>query len=221
MTLVVGALLQDNRYQIQAVLEETDVEIVYRAVHTYLDKSVLLRQLRGDVEWGEGERPDSRAIMVRLLRFSQCQHPCLGEILDCFEEDGRVYMVLPTYGKLTMAHWLQTNGGVDTAELIDHLRSQDVIFDKFHQNGLVYGLLTPESLHYRAETNELVVAAFSWRMFLADLLGDRHRLSESTAIDIQGLAHIAYRLLTGDVESMGHPGNSVADTDAIAERDIE
>ena len=198
MTLAVGALLQDNRYQIQAVLMSTDIETVYQAVHTYLARTVVLKQLRHDVDWDVSVPPTGRAIMARLLRLAQCQHPCLGQISDCFEEDGQVYLVLPTYGDLTMAKWLQTHGPVKPLDMLAHLRSLVDIFDKFHENGLIYGQLSPHSLHYRTETNELVVTDMSWRMVTADLLGDRHRSPFSKTLDLQRLSYIAYTLLTGD-----------------------
>lgn len=201
MTLAVGSLLQDNRYQIQAILSSTDVEIVYEAVHTYLNRTVVLKQLRHDVQWAASVPPTGRAVMARLIRLSQCQHPCLRELLDCFEEDRQVYLVLPVSGELTMAQWLQANGPVTPLEMLSHLRSLIDVFDKFHQNGLVYGHLSPDVLQYRAETNEMVVTDISWRMLIPDLLGDRHCLNYSKAIDLQRLAYIAYCFLTGDYTS--------------------
>ncbi|MEM9213512.1 MAG: hypothetical protein AAGD25_04110 [Cyanobacteria bacterium P01_F01_bin.150] len=199
MTLAVGSLLQDDRYQIQTVLNSTDVEIAYQAVHTYLNRPVILKQLlHDDIEWVVSDPPTPQDVMIQLLRLSQCQHPCLGEVLDCFEEDGWVYLVLPTASELTMAQWLQANGPVKPLDMLAHLRSLIDIFDKFHQHDLVYGNLSPQTLHYRTATNEMVLTDFSWRMFITDLLSDRHRLNYSKILDLQRLAYIAYCFLTGD-----------------------
>ncbi|NET10201.1 MAG: hypothetical protein F6K16_36985, partial [Symploca sp. SIO2B6] len=112
MALAVGALLQDSRYQVQAVLVSTDVDITYRANHTYLDRTVILKQLRDDVswnnvdwngtgsintDWNDGSElvksaPPSRALMAQITRLSQCQHSCLGKVLDCFEDNGQLYL---------------------------------------------------------------------------------------------------------------------------------
>ncbi|MEB3230545.1 MAG: hypothetical protein VKJ64_06010, partial [Leptolyngbyaceae bacterium] len=202
MALAVGAWLQDGRYQIQEVLKTTDVDVTYQAIHTYLARSVVVKQLRSDVDWLGGQPLPNSALMTRLNRLAQCRPTCLEEVLDCFEEGDRIYLVLPVNPNPTLDQWLSTHGPVPPKTVLDILKPLVHTIERLHRQGLVHGELVPECLPYGPSTQRLVLGDISWRLVLTGLLANRHHTTYPLT-DTLGLARIAYALLTGQTLNSG------------------
>ncbi|NEQ96857.1 MAG: hypothetical protein F6K30_09055 [Cyanothece sp. SIO2G6] len=219
MTLAVGTCLQDGRYQIRDILQATDVDITYQAIHTYLSRSVILKELRSDVHWVGGQPLSNPALLTQLNRLSHCHHTCLAEVLDCFEEGDRVYLVLPFTTDPTLEEWLNIYGPVSPTTALDLLKPLVKTLKQLHRQQVVYGELTLKTLRYGLATHKLV-ADVSWRMLLTGLLAPNptplpqenpnqsHSPTVSSAIDTLGLAQITYSLLTGQSWPFGVSANA-------------
>ena len=197
MALAVGTYLQHGRYQIQDSLKATDVDITYQAVHTFLERSVVLKQLRSDVDWATGQKPTNQVLMTRLGWLSRCNHPSLVEILDCFEDRDRIYLVLPAYPSTSLDQWLRSNGTIAHTMVLNYLKPLVDAVEQLQQEGLLYGDWTLQSLYHCAQDNRLVMADLGWRGVLKNVLSDRHYPFPSAMADTHGLAQLAYTLLTG------------------------
>lgn len=93
MTLKVGASLQHNKYEIQDILNLSDVGVTYKAIHIYLDQPVILQTFNEVAQ----QRSDIDQLKQRFKQEVQLlvKHHSSLRVLDCFEENGFPYIVLP------------------------------------------------------------------------------------------------------------------------------
>lgn len=95
MELTIGTALQGSKYVIQEVLSQGDVEVMYKATHTYLDQPVLLRSLSPACQ----QRDDFGQVKQQFIaeirsQVKQSTPSSSAAILDCFEEDQLPFVVL-------------------------------------------------------------------------------------------------------------------------------
>ncbi|WP_416676325.1 hypothetical protein [Egbenema bharatensis] len=94
MTLTVGASLQHNKYEIQDILNLSDLGVTYQAIHTYLNQPVILHTFNQVAQ----QRPDIDQLKQQFKQQvrSLVQQPQSSlRILDCFEENNLPFAVLP------------------------------------------------------------------------------------------------------------------------------
>lgn len=91
MELTIGTALQGNKYVIQEVLRQGDVEVMYQATHTYLDQPVLLRSLSPACQ----QRDNFEQVKQQFIAEVRSQvRQSTSSILDCFEENQLPFVVL-------------------------------------------------------------------------------------------------------------------------------
>ncbi|NJR65851.1 MAG: hypothetical protein HC772_11900 [Leptolyngbyaceae cyanobacterium CRU_2_3] len=107
MTLTAGTTLQNNKYLIQAVLNQSDFGITYQAKHALLEQSIILQTFNQVVQ-RRGDFAELRRQFLTSVR-SLSQRPDVLRVLDCFEEQGLPYVVLQAMPEQTppkLGDWL-------------------------------------------------------------------------------------------------------------------
>lgn len=94
MELTVGTALQGSKYVIQKVLRQSDIEVMYQAVHTYLDQPVLLRSLNPACQQRDDFAQVKQQFVADVRSQAKQSMPSAAPILDCFEEDELPFVVL-------------------------------------------------------------------------------------------------------------------------------
>lgn len=94
MELTIGTALQGNKYVIQEVLRQGDVEVMYRATHTYLDQPVLLRSLSPACQQRDNFEQVKQQFIAEARSQVRQSPPSTAAILDCFEENQLPFVVL-------------------------------------------------------------------------------------------------------------------------------
>ncbi len=92
MTLKTGEPLQNSKYVVQSVLDQSDFGITYSARHTLLDQLILLQTLNDTVQQ-RSDFPQLRQQFLTAVRSLGERSDTL-RVLDCFEENTLPYVVL-------------------------------------------------------------------------------------------------------------------------------
>ncbi|MBW4657184.1 MAG: hypothetical protein KME15_00785 [Drouetiella hepatica Uher 2000/2452] len=105
MTLKTGESLQNSKYVVQSVLDQSDFGITYSAKHTLLDQPVHLQTLNEVVQ----QRIDFAQLKQQFLTEvrSISQRSDALRVLDCFEENALPYVVLQATSRTPhLSDWL-------------------------------------------------------------------------------------------------------------------
>lgn len=94
MTLAAGTTLQNGKYVIQAVLNQSEFGITYQANHVYLDESVLLQTLESKPSDFQKAMGLQQKFLAGVRRLAKGEHPYPGRVLDFFTEQRMPYVVL-------------------------------------------------------------------------------------------------------------------------------
>jgi len=111
MTLKAGESLQNSKYVVQAVLNQSDFGVTYDARHRLLDQPVLLQTFNDAMR----QRSDFAHLRQRFLAGARSiSQPSISQpsatprVLDCFEENAMPYVVLQAIPGQTphLSDWL-------------------------------------------------------------------------------------------------------------------
>jgi hypothetical protein len=107
MNLTAGATLQNDKYVIQAILDQSGSGITCQAIHAYLNQIVILQTLDPALR----QRSDFAQLHQQFfegVRLLSHRLPEVTRVLDCFEEDGMPFVVLEAaYGNVPkLSDWL-------------------------------------------------------------------------------------------------------------------
>jgi hypothetical protein len=128
MRLTVGASLQHNKYEIQDILNLSDVGVTYKAVHTYLDQPVILQTFNEVAQ----QRSDIDQLKQRFKQEVQLlvKHHSALRILDCFEENGLPFVVLafiPNQPPAKLSDWFPVSEAPPTVQASSEQTSSEQI----------------------------------------------------------------------------------------------
>lgn len=93
MTLPAGTPLQDGKYIIQLLLNQSDFGLTYQATHALLGQSVILQTFNTVAQQRSDYELLKQKFMTGVRSLSQKSDDRL-RMLDCFEEAGRPFVVL-------------------------------------------------------------------------------------------------------------------------------
>ncbi len=213
MTLQPGAVLQNDKYQIERVLGQGSFGITYQAVHVKSNQRVVIKALSETLQ----QRSDSNLLQQQFLkelqRLSRCPHPQLPRILHSFEEAGVAYGVMAWIPGKSLAE-LAGNGTVlPEAQAIPYIQQAATALATLHQNGLLHRDVKPQNFILHPERDQIVLVDVGVAREFASgvvqlqpnaLAAGYAALEQylpsgkyTTATDIYALAATLYYLLTG------------------------
>ncbi len=139
--------VQVGRYQVQKVLGQGAMGVVYLAYDPQIGRRVALKTVRPV----EGARPDEvEAIRARFLREAQAAgkllHPNIVTIFDVFEDRGTLYIAME-YVEGVLLDTFCTRKNLLPVEQVLHLVDQGLAaLDYAHRNGIVHRDIKPGNL---------------------------------------------------------------------------
>jgi serine/threonine protein kinase len=137
----VGEVLDD--YRLVEVIGEGGMGVVYRAVHTRLDREVALKVIRR-----------SRALDAQAaLRFGRemkaagkVRHPNLVQATDAGVANGVEYLVMEYVAGTDLARLVLRDGPLPLPRACDYVRQAAVGLQHAHDNGLIHRDVKPSNL---------------------------------------------------------------------------
>ncbi|MEO1211235.1 MAG: hypothetical protein AAFX78_17060 [Cyanobacteria bacterium J06638_20] len=93
MLLTPGSLLQQDRYWVEAILQEDDMVVSYRALHRNLDKHVVIQTL-GRALHQHPKADQLRHDFLSQVRQQTQQQKSTARVIDCFVEGNAPFVVL-------------------------------------------------------------------------------------------------------------------------------
>ena len=225
MNLTAGTALHNGKYVLDTQLGKGVFESTYQATNTQSGQTVVLKTI------GENLRhhPDFHQFKLQLLklvqRLSYCKHPNLVQVIDCFEEAGRPYLVMEYIPGQTLAELVQSQV-LSEAKAVEYIRQIGDALNVLHQAGLLHRDVKPQNIILRQDTDTVVLCEFGIscdftpgvRQTHANLLSAGYAPLEqyslegrcTPATDIYALAATFYYLLTGRPPLPAPVRNSVA-----------
>jgi serine/threonine-protein kinase len=212
---LVGTVI-DNRYQVERVLGQGGMGVVYAARHTALGKRFALKALRSDL----CADPQLTARFVQEARAAaSVRHPGLVEITDFGRlASGQAYFVMEYLEGQSLNQVLRQAGPLSARRTIDIARQAAEALHVAHQSAIVHRDLKPSNIHLdpgagfgervRIVDFGLARVAGSSRLTQAGIVyGTPHYMSPEQAAgeaadqrsDIYSLGVVMYEMITGRV----------------------
>jgi hypothetical protein len=207
----------DGRYRIQVRIGEGGMGVVYKAVHTSLNKVIALKVLRG-------EMAKDAEVVQRFVQEAQSAssigHENIIDISDFGRlPDGTVYFVMEYLNGQPLNDLIKRGGSIPVTDAVQILRQIGSALGAAHQRGIVHRDLKPDNIYLvqRGELSNFVkvldfgiakVGGASNKLTRTGMVfGTPHYMSPEQAAgqsvdartDIYALGVIMYEMFTGRV----------------------
>ena len=212
MTLTVGEVLQNGRYTLDAVLSQGGFGITYRATHTYLNQTVVIKTLNENLHNQANFNQLQQRFIGEARRLAKFQHPHIVRVSDFFAESGLPFIVMDYIPGKTLAE-LASSYPLPEAQAIQYIRQVGAALEVVHQNGLLHRDVKPQNIILHSGTQSAILIDFGIaRELTPDITQTNTGLLSAgyapieqylpqhkwtPATDIYALAATLYALLTG------------------------
>jgi serine/threonine protein kinase len=216
MDALIGTVV-DGRYRIDVRIGEGGMGVVYKAIHTSLNKTIALKVLRG-------EMAKDAEVVQRFIQEAQSAssigHENIIDISDFGRlPDGTVYFVMEYLNGHPLNDLIKRGGSIPVADAVQILRQIAGALGAAHQRGIVHRDLKPDNIYLvqRGELRNFVkvldfgiakVGGASNKLTRTGMVfGTPHYMSPEQAAgqsvdartDIYALGVIMYEMFTGRV----------------------
>ncbi|TVR10651.1 MAG: serine/threonine protein kinase [Phormidium sp. GEM2.Bin31] len=212
MNVRAGTLLNNGKYAIEAPLGQGYFGATYRATHGQLWQPVILKTL-GDTLLNHANRHEfARQFVEQARLLARCQHPNLPQVLDLFDEQGQVFLVLEYVSGSSLLERVNSQGPLSPQETLTVIQHLANAVDTLHHQGLLHRDIKPEHVLQVPRGDRLILIEMGLTRDLttgagqtySGLLSPGYAAPEqyngapsSPATDVYALAATAYYLLSG------------------------
>ncbi|NMG58787.1 serine/threonine protein kinase [Geitlerinema sp. P-1104] len=212
MNVRAGTLLNNGKYAIEAPLGQGYFGATYRATHGQLWQPVILKTL-GDTLLNHPNRNEfARQFVEQARLLARCQHPNLPRVLDLFDEQGQVFLVLEYVSGNSLLERVNSQRPLSPQEALTVIQQVANAVEALHQQGLLHRDIKPEHILQVPGGDRLVLIEIGLTRDLttgagqtySGLLSPGYAAPEqyngapsSPATDVYALAATAYYLLSG------------------------
>jgi serine/threonine-protein kinase len=212
MNLTAGTALHDDKYLLNTQLGKGVFGITYRATNTESGETVVIKTIGEELRQHSDFDQFKQQFLELAERLRCCKHPNLVQVLDCFEDAGRPYLVMEYIPGQTLAELIQANV-LPEAKAIEYIRQISAALSVLHKAGLLHRDVKPQNIIRRQDTDRVVLGEFGITCeFTPGVMQTHASLSSpgyapleqyspegqrTPATDIYALAATLYCLLTG------------------------
>ncbi len=139
---LIGRLL-DNRYEIQSVIGEGGMAVVYKAFCHRLNRFVAIKVLRDEFAEDEDFR---RRFLAESHAIAMLSHPNIVAVYDVSSCDGVEYIVMELIDGITLKQYLKKRGALNWKEAVHFAKQTAGALSHAHQRGIVHRDIKPQNL---------------------------------------------------------------------------
>lgn len=160
MNLAPATVLQQGKYTINATLGIGGFGITYRAIHTHLNQTVVLKTLNESLRQHPASAQFQQQFIAEAQRLSRCQHSNIVRIIDFFEEAGQSFIAMDYIPGQTLAQIVETGHPLPEAEALHYIRQIASAVSTVHRSGLLHRDIKPENTIRRADSHLVMLIDF-------------------------------------------------------------
>ena len=160
MNLAPATVLQQGKYTINATLGIGGFGITYRAIHTHLNQTVVLKTLNESLRQHPESAQFQQQFIAEAQRLSQCQHSNIVKVIDFFEEAGQSFIAMDYIPGQTLAQIVETDRPLPEAQALHYIRQIASAVSTVHHSGLLHGDIKPENIIRRADSHLVMLIEF-------------------------------------------------------------
>jgi len=160
MNLATATVLQQGKYTINATLGIGGFGITYRAIHTHLNKTVVLKTLNESLRQHPASAQFQQQFIAEAQRLSRCQHSNIVRAIDFFEEAGQSFVAMDYIPGKTLAQIVETDGPLAEAEALHYIWQIASAVSTVHHSGLLHGDINPENMIRRDDSHLVMLIDF-------------------------------------------------------------
>ena len=160
MNLAPATVLQQGKYKINATLGIGGFGITYRAIHTHLNQTVVLKTLNESLRQHPESAKFQQQFIAEAQRLSRCQHSNIVRVIDFFEEAGQSFIAMDYIPGQTLAQIVETDGPLPEAQALHYIRQIASAVSTVHHSGLLHGDINPENIIRRADSHLVMLIDF-------------------------------------------------------------
>src|SRR4028118_2226799 len=160
MNLAPATVLQQGKYKINATLGIGGFGITYRAIHTHLNQTVVLKTLNESLRQHPESAQFQQQFIAEAQRLSRCQHSNIVRVIDFFEEAGQSFIAMDYIPGQTLAQIVETGQPLPEAQALHYIRQIASAVSTVHHSGLLHGDINPENILRRADSHLVMLIDF-------------------------------------------------------------
>ncbi len=213
----------DDRYQLNKVLGEGGMAVVYQATDLLLNRPVAVKILKKEFASDQGFIERIRREARAVARLS---HPHIVSIYDMGQDGNKHYIVMEKVSGNTLKNFIANNGKLSPELALQIARQISSALIKAHENNIIHCDIKPHNILI-TDNNKVKVTDFgiaravntSQTLTLTDSIeGSAHYFSPEQAqggkvgpaTDVYSLGVVLYEMITGEVPFTGDTPISVA-----------
>lgn len=212
MNITAGKVLQNGKYVLDDTIGQGGFGITYKAIHTYLGQTVVIKTLQESLRCQEDFGRFEQQFIAEAQRIAKCQHPNIVRVLDFFEEAGQSFIVMDYIPGPTLAEEIKQNKRLPEALAIHYIRQIGLALTVVHQNGLLHRDVKPQNIILQQGTDKVILIDFGIAREFTPGVTQTHtgilsagyapieqylpKGKRSPATDVYALAATLYTLLT-------------------------
>jgi len=141
----------DGRYQVESLIAQGGMGVVYRCRHRMIDKAVAVKILRPDLA---GDRDVTERFLMEARAASSIGNRHIIDVTDFGElPDGATYLVMEFLEGISLAARMKQQGPVAIAEILDIGGQVALGLHAAHEAGIVHRDLKPDNIFLCAESD--------------------------------------------------------------------
>lgn len=215
MDSLIGQTISNGKYTLQEEIGRGGFGITFKAVHHFLDQTVVIKTLNEALKAEKNFADFQRKFQDEARRLATCIHPNIVRVSDFFVENDRAYMVMDYIPGQTLEDLVFPDRPLPEAIAIRYIHQIGSALEVVHRNGLLHRDIKPQNIILHEKTQEAILIDFGIaREFTPNQTQTHTQMmsvgyapieqyfaqeKRSPASDVYGLAATLYALVTARI----------------------